>query len=263
LVNKKLIAVIFFLSSSVGFTQIIESPKNDFKNFFKCGGDLFSEPARFDAKDWITFSSTIGLTTASFLVDEDIRKIALENQGYFGDVVFKIDDYYHIEFMVASIAALYVYGVTAKNQDVRNLGMKLTEATVYSGTITLLSKVLFGRERPASSSDVLSFNPPNSSWEFTSLPSGHSTLSFAYSTVMASVYNNFFWKFGWYSLAALVGTARVYHNAHWFSDVLFGAAIGYFVGDFVNNHYTNQKERAGGESANGSPDFSISFGFAF
>jgi membrane-associated phospholipid phosphatase len=58
---------------------------------------------------------------------------------------------------------------------------------------------------------------------------------------MAKEYQNFFWKFGWYSLAVLTAYARVYNNKHWFSDIIFGAAIGYFVAEFVNNHPTNQK----------------------
>ncbi|NWF89135.1 MAG: phosphatase PAP2 family protein [Ignavibacteriaceae bacterium] len=261
--KKSLLIFYYFFFISVAYAQITESPKNDFKNFLKCGGDLFSEPAHFDSKDFIALSSTLGLTAAVFLIDEDIQKIALENKGSFGDAIFKIDDYYHIEFAAASIAALYIYGTAAKNQSVRNLGLKLTEATVYSSTIMLISKFILGRERPANTNDALSFNLFNTQWEFTSLPSGHSTLSFAYSTVMASVYNNFLWKFGWYSLAALVGAARVYHNVHWFSDIILGAVIGYFVGDFVNNHYTNQKENAVSGSTHSTPDFSISFGFAF
>lgn len=263
MISRNLLAFFFFLFYSVSVAQIIESPKNDFKNFFKCGGDLFSQPAHFNSKDWIVVSSTLSLTAAAFFIDEDIQKIALENKGAFGDALFKIDDYYHIEFMAASIAALYIYGIAAKNENVRSLGLKLTEAAVYSSTITLLSKFILGRQRPANSDDAVNFTPLNTSWDFTSLPSGHSTLSFSYSTIMASAYNNFFWKFGWYSLAALVGMARVYHNAHWFSDVLLGAAIGYFVGDFVNNHYTNKRERVEAELPNTSPDFSISFGFAF
>ena len=80
---------------------------------------------------------------------------------------------------------------------------------------------------------------------------------------MASVYNNFLWKFSWYSLAVLVAAARVYNNAHWFSDVLLGGAIGYFVGDFVNKHYTNQKVENGNSPKEPATDFSISFGFSF
>ncbi len=59
---------------------------------------------------------------------------------------------------------------------------------------------------------------------------------------MANEIDNFFWKIGWYSLAGLVGYARIYHNQHWFSDVLMGAAIGYFSGEFVNNHSSNENE---------------------
>jgi len=60
---------------------------------------------------------------------------------------------------------------------------------------------------------------------------------------MANEVDNVFWKIGWYSLAGLVGYARIYNNQHWFSDVLMGAAIGYFSGEFVNNHNTNENEQ--------------------
>jgi uncharacterized membrane protein YsdA (DUF1294 family) len=263
LINKKLLLVFSFLIFPGANAQIADTPKNDLKNFFRCGGDLLSEPTRFDSKDWLIFSSVVGVTAASTLIDEGVKSFALKNKGSVGDVIFKVDDLYHIEFMSASIALIYIYGAASRAPDVRNLGLRLTEATVCSGTITLLGKFLLGRERPAKSDDAVSFQPLNTAWEFTSLPSGHATLAFAYSTVMASVYNNFFWKFGWYSLAALVGAARIYNNAHWLSDVLLGGAIGYFVGDFVNKHHINQNKTNSSIPTNPSPDFSVSFGFAF
>ena len=260
---KKFIIVLSLLFASIGSAQVTGGSKNDVKNFFKVGGDVFTAPAHFDSKDWLIASSTLGLTAASFLIDKDIKAFALKKKGVFGDNLFKIDDIYHIEFVAASIAALYIYGVAAKDQDVRNLGLRLTEATAYASSITLLGKFLIGRERPATTNDALNFDPPNTSWQFISLPSGHTTLSFAYSTVMASAYNNFIWKFSWYTLAALVGAARIYNNAHWFSDVLLGGAIGYFVGEFVNNHHTNQKEIGPVPLNHTAPSYSINFGFAF
>lgn len=261
MLKKIFIAVVIFFNTS--FPQVIESSKDDLKNFFKVGGDVFSSPVKFNSKDWLYFSLTLGLTTTSTLIDGKIQAFSSQNKGSFADALFKIDDYYHIEFMAASIAALYIYGTAAKNKEVRNLGLKLTEATVYSGTITLLTKFLFGRERPENSTDPYNFKPFNASWNLTSMPSGHTTLAFAYSTVMASAYKNFYWKFGWYSLAALVGAARVYNNAHWFSDVLLGSAIGYFVGEFVNEHKTNQKPKNNTVSSEKNPDFSVSFKLVF
>lgn len=259
----KSILITTSLFFSISFSQVIDSPKNDLKNFFKVGGDVFSSPAHFETKGWLRTTAVLGITSASFFIDKEIKEFALSNRSSFADALFKIDDIYHIEFITASIAMLYIYGVSAKDTDVRTLGLKLTEATAYSASITLFGKFLLGRKRPTNNDDPYYLSPFSTTWELMSLPSGHTTLSFAYSTVMASAYNNFFWKFGWYSLATLVGAARIYNNEHWFSDVLLGSAIGYFVGEFVNNHYTNQKEKDSLTSNGAIPNFSISFGFNF
>ncbi len=255
--------ILIILSVSVSFSQIIDNPKNDLKNFITLGGDLFAAPVHFEKEDWLRTISVVSITSTSFLIDNEIRSFALNNQGTIGNTLFKIDDVYHIEFMAASIAALYIYGISSKDTDVRNLGLRLAEGTVYSGTITLLGKFALGRGRPSKYEDNTNFCPFSSEWEQMSLPSGHTTLSFAYSTIMASAYNNFLWKFSWFSLAALVGTARIYNNEHWFSDVLLGGAIGYFVGEFVNNHHTNNKETTLNPINNSSQRYSIFFSFAF
>lgn len=255
--------ILLVLSVSVSFSQIIDNPKNDFNNFIKLGGDVFAAPVHFEKKDWLRTISVISVTSTSFLLDNEIKSFAHNNQGSFGNTLFKIDDIYHIEFMAASIAAIYIYGISSKDTDVRNLGLRLAEGTVYSGTITLLGKFAFGRGRPLKYEDNTSFCPFSTEWEQMSLPSGHTALSFAYSTIMASAYNNFLWKFSWFSLAALVGAARIYNNEHWFSDVLLGGAIGYFVGEFVNNHYTNNKDSALSPIINSPQGYSIFFSLAF
>lgn len=254
------IASLFF---STSFSQFVDSPNNDIKNFFKIGGDVLSSPAHFETKDWLRTTAVFGFTSASFLIDNDIKNFALENRSPFTNALFKIDDIYHIEFIAASIAAIYIYGASSKNKETRNLGLRLAEATFYSGSISLLGKFVLGRKRPTNNNDPINFEPFSACWENMSLPSGHTTLSFAYSTVMASVYKNFFWKFGWYSLATLVGAARIYNNKHWLSDVLLGSLVGYFIGAYINNHYTNQKEKDLSAQNNVMQNFSISFGFVF
>jgi membrane-associated phospholipid phosphatase len=144
--------------------------------------------------------------------------------------------------MIISIAAIYGYGVIADKKMVKNLGLRLSEATFYSGLINLSTRFLIGRGRPNITEGQYDFRPLDFSWDYSAFPSAHTTLAFTYSTVMSKEYNNFFWKFGWFSLAALVGYARIYNDQHWFSDVLMGAALGYFIGEFVNNHQSNKTE---------------------
>jgi membrane-associated phospholipid phosphatase len=258
---KRYLTSLLILCTAFAFAQVDDNRQSDLEKLLNCGGDLFSAPTHFDTQDWILLSSTLGLTAAATFIDDDIRSTTLRNQGTFGNSIFKIDDIYHVEFVVASIAGIYVFGLAAKDSKFQNLGLRLTEATVYAGSINLFTKFLFGRERPTNQDNPTNFKPFSTSWNFNSLPSGHTTLAFAYSTVMASIYDNFFWKTAWYSLAVLVGAARIYHNAHWFSDVFLGGAIGYFVGDFVNKHSSNEKVEDAANSSNSSQEFKISFGF--
>lgn len=247
--------LLIVLVSSISYSQIEESAEKDFGKFFEVGGDILTAPKDFESDDWIKLSATIGVTGLALLVDKDVKKFSQSNKTEFLNTVFKIDEYYHIELMAASIVVLYGYGLIDKNNEVRNLSLRLAEATVYSSLINLSIKFLSGRTRPSFTEIPFEFNPFKITFEKTSFPSGHSTLAFAYSTVMAKEYQNFIWKFGWYSLAVLTAYARVYNNEHWLSDIIFGSAIGFFVGEFVNNHPTNQKSDPSAEPIGPPPSF--------
>ena len=212
---------------------------SDFNDALNISGDYYTSPFRFDSKDWITISSVVGITALASLADKEARSFSQQNQSNFADHIFNIDKYYYVEFVGASIIAFYGYGLVADNSKIRKLAVKLTEATLLASSITLITKTIVGRGRPYKQESQYFFNPFSLDNDFNSFPSGHTTLAFAYSTVMANEVDNIFWKIGWYSLAGLVGYARIYHNQHWLSDVLMGAAIGYFSGEFVNNHNTN------------------------
>ena len=191
----------------------------------------------------LKFSAVVGLTGIATLADKDIRNFSQRNQSRTANNVFNVDKYYYTEFVGASIIAFYGYGLIDNNNSVRKLAVKLTEATLLATSLTVITKTVVGRGRPYKQDTQYYTNPFTFDNDYNSFPSGHTTLAFAYSTVMANEVDNIFWKVGWYTAAGLVGYSRIYHNQHWFSDVMMGAAIGYFSGEFVNNHDTNKDEK--------------------
>lgn len=102
-----------------------------------------------------------------------------------------------------------------------------------AGAVVQVLKVVFGRARPIlfEALDFTGFYPPSFNWVFNSMPSGHSAVSFA-ALVMIGMLAPRMKPLTW-TLAILIGVARVCVGAHWPSDVIFGAFIGMVVADLV------------------------------
>lgn len=87
---------------------------------------------------------------------------------------------------------------------------------VYNTIVTGVMKVSFGRQRPGNSDSHQSF------------PSGHTSTAFATATSLTYAYG---WKAAVvaYPLAAFVGLSRLADDAHWASDVVGGAFVGFII----------------------------------
>lgn len=68
-----------------------------------------------------------------------------------------------------------------------------------------------------------------------SMPSGHTAAAFAMATCLSGIWPRFTCL--WFFLAIGVGISRVVTNAHFSSDVFFGAAIGIFVSQFMKYRF--------------------------
>jgi membrane-associated phospholipid phosphatase len=111
---------------------------------------------------------------------------------------------------VLSLGAQYFF-----DED-RDHWMSSGRGLVWSTLINGAMKVGFSRPRPGGSKDRLSF------------PSGHTTTIFTTATSLSLAYG---WKAAVvaYPIAAFVGLSRLADDAHWGSDVVGGAFLGYWV----------------------------------
>jgi len=100
-------------------------------------------------------------------------------------------------------------------------------SSVISGGITLLTKIIVGRERPNRGNDPFSFKllgPLSEGSAYASFPSGHAALSWALYTPYAEEYSRWI-----YLIPTTVSLSRVYFGEHWPMDVFVGSVIGYFI----------------------------------
>ncbi|PIR19845.1 MAG: hypothetical protein COV45_09340 [Deltaproteobacteria bacterium CG11_big_fil_rev_8_21_14_0_20_47_16] len=118
---------------------------------------------------------------------------------------------------VLNPAAFVVWGASALAHDKKATvtGETLVESLLFADVMVGGLKLAFRRTRP---------NGGNYSF-----PSGHAAGTFAVATSLQTLFG---WKAGVpaYAVATFVGLTRIDMNAHYLSDVVFGAALGSAIG---------------------------------
>ncbi len=126
------------------------------------------------------------------------------------------------------VAGLYGGGMVWHRPTLRRTAVEALAASVVAGgVVTPLIKLAAGRARPRQKLGTEAFVPFSGDESF---PSGHTTQAFAVASVIAAESPSLWVDLLAYGLAGSVGAARVYHDAHFLSDVAAGAAIGTLVG---------------------------------
>ncbi|MGH7690181.1 MAG: phosphatase PAP2 family protein [Gemmatimonadaceae bacterium] len=135
---------------------------------------------------------------------------------------------------------LYGAGIVLQNPVAADIGLHTTESLVIASTAGFLLKGIVGRPLPRQhDADADSYHfgrgiRDDGNWQ--SFPSGHTLAAFAVASALPAETND-----RWpadagvvgiltYSAAAGAGISRLYNNAHWVSDIIFGAGIGVLSG---------------------------------
>ena len=126
-------------------------------------------------------------------------------------------------FMYPALISSFYVGKATDRPGLSRTAAQMTQALMLTDLLVMPLKMAVGRTRP-DGSDSYSF------------PSGHTAGAFAIATVLN---NNYGPKVGLpaYAFASLMGAARIDERRHFLSDVVAGAAIGYFAASAVNRRF--------------------------
>ena len=213
--------------------------KKYLKSYWDSGLTVLAQPLHYDWKNWTVFGGVAAATSLAFVYDDEIHDFI--NKNFYDknvNSVTAITNVFGEElFILPCIAG--TYAISAINNDcrLRNTSLAVLQSFVYAEVASAGLKVLTCRLRP---SDANSQQPtansqswlgPFATFESTSFPSGHAMRSFAVAATVAGFYPEKAWVgVVSYSMAALCSAGRVVSDEHWASDVIAGAALGYFIG---------------------------------
>ncbi len=233
-----------------------EATQITFKNYFVLlGSDLkqeFTKPFHMTRRDWLNLGKFAAVATAVSFADEPIQKFSVKLMRN-KPALQNISSYttkFGSTYETYTLASFAAYGLIFKKPKMINTTLLATQAYITGAALEGVVKFLSGRTRPSAYAPNEEAEPKfggpfskgsknaNGSKQYSSFPSGHTTVAFAAATVFAKEYKDkVYVPVVAYSAATLIGLSRITENKHWATDVLTGAVIGYMAGKNVVNNY--------------------------
>lgn len=192
-------------------------------------GKGIAAPLKWQGKDWLIAGTIVLSAGALYFADAEIRDFFRRNQNGAGDVLtdwsVKYAEYGRI---APGLGISIVGGYLLKNEKLMNTGLLSLKSMVLATAATQSLKMATGRARPNAGLGNEFWQDDDLYDELDSFPSGHTTVLWSIAPIVASQYRNIPWMPSCAYLMAILGSlSRIYTDAHWASDVLVGAVIGY------------------------------------
>jgi len=220
--------------------------KEYLKSFILDTKTIVSSPLHWERPDWIKASLLIGITAGLYALDQDIQDWVQENRNDASDEIASAARLFGDgRYVLPPMGLLYLYGRMSEDDRAERTALLGLESVVVSGIITQAVKFAGHRHRPGDGGAYDEWDGPGLSTSNLSFPSGHTQTAFAIATVIASEYGDTAAVAPLaYGIATLTALSRINDNAHWSSDVFFGAAIGFFTAKkIVSLHNERRKAK--------------------
>lgn len=190
----------------------------------------FSSPVTTDAK-YITMG---GLFAAGLVYLNKRSRVYRKRETYddakpFGEYGV-VGNYLGLGILNAMYTGgAFTYGKFKNDKNALEASEHMAKASLYSLGLTMALKKSISERRPGFPDDDDSF------------PSGHSSASFSFASVIAARHG-WYWGGGAYALASFISFSRINDDYHYLHDVIFGITIGasYGWGTYFNYKQKNE-----------------------
>ena len=206
-----------------------------FARDFHLGFDVtlgtLTAPLHWSRSEWVALPAAgIALVTLSG-ADGPVQEAFDRNHSTRVDRVLSQIEPFGASRAIATVVGTYLVGLALDAPGLRRTGVEAAASSIVAaGFATPGLKRIFGRARPWAGRGPFDFHSMSGNQSF---PSGHATQAFAAASVFAAEAHPTWAKALIYGVAGGVATARLYHDAHFLSDVAAGATIGTVVGRSV------------------------------
>jgi membrane-associated phospholipid phosphatase len=193
---------------------------------------------------WYEAAAVVGGVIAATAIDQSIAHAVQDNRSNTLSNVASVFRQQGEPWYYATVSlGVFGTGLILKDADIRRAGRRLVFSVAASGVAMAALKFMFSRSRPNDGAGAFSFHPFTDRKDATGLesrqsfPSGHATAAFAIATSLIDDIRNPVASVALYTIAAGAAWSRIYDNRHWFSDTIFGAALGITTAKVVSGHW--------------------------
>lgn len=202
---------------------------------------LLTSPLRIDGKSALIAGSVVAAIGGLMAADRSIQQTFQGNRTTVtNDMARTLETIGFARTVLGANVALIGAGWLFREHEAGDRLMRTAlvslESQLFVEGIVGVTKFGVGRARPTAEDGVHSFSPFESF--DTSFPSSHAARSFAVAAVFAESYPHPV-PFLAYTTATLIALSRIQLNEHFASDVLAGAALGFFVGKALSWRHKN------------------------
>jgi membrane-associated phospholipid phosphatase len=253
--SKSIAAALLFatLCPRTSSAQRPTSEQRDLRNF---GGDvwaMWTSPARTQRRDLVPIAAAVGGFAAVSLVDSIVQSWIFDQDKafpmrLFGPIREGADlPFYELgsgQMLLPISAALYTAGRLSRSTNLRDAGLGCAAGHLSSLGLREVAYRSVSRPRPSVSAKALRVSFPGSrDWFEHSFFSGHIANSMACASFLGHRYSLGALEPLPYAYATAIGVGRLADGAHWLSDTMIGAAVGFALGKAIAHRQLGRRDR--------------------